>query len=565
MWKSFDRTDALAELDEPTRIKLGSSDPAARAWIDRVYQLYPQTFQNNHVMPLGGSGDDQEFAMFELVPSLSRRGAVEVKWFQAYPLRQGVGSRAMQQLQQLAREDGISLTLFPWDKGQVSQSKLTKFYRGQGFSPTARGSKAMQWTPDQPGVSEGKQPGKLVVDAIQKVLPVAQEIWFHGSRATGKHRRNSDTDILVVVPDDLVGDQYLAVVRILQKLSSIFDNYDIQPTKAGNNIHRIAQEEGQLLWSNKPGVAEGLDEAAENKISFKVQKDKNKFATTLTFNGKTAGVYQYDATTGRSIAEVYPEFKGQGLGKLLVLHAIYTAAQLGLDFQEDESRTAEYDNVLDSLSSNGYIVDDDGYWYVTGTGEQYLNQSLKQGVAESAGIQPSAAGCVIVAADTGRWCLQQRSNTVSDPGVWSTWGGGRELGENLQQCVRRELAEESGYTGSVTLRLVDSSPSYATFMAHVPREFEPQINHECQDWRWSDPDDLPEPLHPGLQRTLMQLMENFADGKNPGRKGLSKRVGIPKKASLSQLQKIASSSTGERRRMAQWQLNMRRGKAKKNK
>ena len=157
MWKSFDRTDALAELDEPTRIKLGSSDSAARAWIDRVYQLYPQTFQNNHVMPLGGSGDDQEFAMFELVPSLSRRGAVEVKWFQAYPLRQGVGSRAMQQLQQLAREDGISLTLFPWDKGQVSQSKLTKFYRGQGFSPTARGSKAMQWTPDQPGVAEGSQ------------------------------------------------------------------------------------------------------------------------------------------------------------------------------------------------------------------------------------------------------------------------------------------------------------------------------------------------------------------------------------------------------------------------
>jgi hypothetical protein len=61
------------------------------------------------------------------------------------------------------------------------------------------------------------------------------------------------------------------------------------------------------------------------------------------------------------------------------------------------------------------------------------------------------------------------------------------------------------------------------------------------------------------------VMENFADGKKPGRKGLSKRVGIPKKTSLSKLQKIASSSTGERRRMAQWQLNMRRGKAKKNK
>jgi hypothetical protein len=58
------------------------------------------------------------------------------------------------------------------------------------------------------------------------------------------------------------------------------------------------------------------------------------------------------------------------------------------------------------------------------------------------------------------------------------------------------------------------------------------------------------------------IIENFADGKKPGRKGLSKRVGIPKKATLTQLGKIAKTSSGERRRMAQWQLNMRRGQKK---
>jgi GNAT superfamily N-acetyltransferase len=130
---------------------------------------------------------------------------------------------------------------------------------------------------------------------------------------------------------------------------------------------------------------ENLTEAADKKISFKVQKGKGKFSTTLTVNNFPAGIYQYDSNTGRSIAEVYPEFKGKGLGKLLVLHAIYTAAKLGLDFQEDESRTAAYDNVLDSLSSNGYIVDDDGYWYVTGDGEQYLKQALN----EASGYIPS--------------------------------------------------------------------------------------------------------------------------------------------------------------------------------
>jgi len=128
-----------------------------------------------------------------------------------------------------------------------------------------------------------------------------------------------------------------------------------------------------------------ISEASDKKISFKIQKGNGKFSTTLTVNNSPAGIYQYDSNTGRSIAEVYPEFKGKGLGKLLVLHAIYTAAQLGLDFQEDESRTSAYDNVLDSLSSNGYIVDDDGYWYVTGEGEQYLKQSLN----EASGYIPS--------------------------------------------------------------------------------------------------------------------------------------------------------------------------------
>lgn len=72
------------------------------------------------------------------------------------------------------------------------------------------------------------------------------------------------------------------------------------------------------------------------------------------------------------------------------------------------------------------------------------------------------------------------------------------------------------------------------------------------------------PKGPESIKTATKLAnENFADGKKPGRKGLSKRVGIPKDATIAQLEKIAKNSTGERRRMAQWQLNMRRGKNKK--
>lgn len=143
-WDKHRGEDAYV-WEENAPIKI-SGNNIAKEWIEKVYAKYPHTMQNNHVM-IWGEGEDQQFAMFELTPSFSKRGAVEVKWFQAYPLRQGVGSRAMRELQALAKEDGITLTLFPWDKGQVSQSKLTKFYKGQGFTPTQKGSKSMFWDP----------------------------------------------------------------------------------------------------------------------------------------------------------------------------------------------------------------------------------------------------------------------------------------------------------------------------------------------------------------------------------------------------------------------------------
>jgi 8-oxo-dGTP pyrophosphatase MutT (NUDIX family)/predicted nucleotidyltransferase len=266
---------------------------------------------------------------------------------------------------------GIAKTMYDYVKtlGYEIHRSYDQTPAGAGFWNKHRGKDERVW--------EDAQPKKQVVSAIQKVLPVAQEIWFHGSRATGKHRRNSDTDILVVVPDDLVGDQYLAVVRILQKLSSLFDNYDIQPTKSGTNIHRIAQEEGQLLWPNHLALAED---------------------------------------------------RGQG-----------------------------------------------------------------------------AAGIVLYAEDTGRYGLQQRSDDINDPGMWAAWGGGREPGETLEQCARRELAEESGYTGPIKLHHLASNPKYTTFIGVVPHEFEPQANDEWKNYCWTEAGDWPSPMHPGVTAALKNI------------------------------------------------------------
>lgn len=64
-----------------------------------------------------------------------------------------------------------------------------------------------------------------------------------------------------------------------------------------------------------------------------------------------------------------------------------------------------------------------------------------------------------------------------------------------------------------------------------------------------------------LNRIKKSVDENFADGKNPEHKGDSKRYGIPKHATLAQLDKIAHEG-GRRGQLAHWQANMRRGRAK---
>jgi hypothetical protein len=57
------------------------------------------------------------------------------------------------------------------------------------------------------------------------------------------------------------------------------------------------------------------------------------------------------------------------------------------------------------------------------------------------------------------------------------------------------------------------------------------------------------------------VSENFADGKNPQDKGDSQRHGIPKGATMAQLEK-AARAPGRKGELAHWQLNMRRGKKK---
>ena len=57
------------------------------------------------------------------------------------------------------------------------------------------------------------------------------------------------------------------------------------------------------------------------------------------------------------------------------------------------------------------------------------------------------------------------------------------------------------------------------------------------------------------------LDENFADGRNPQDKGDSKRYGVPTKASVSTLRKVAKQG-GRKGQLAHWMANMKAGRNK---
>jgi hypothetical protein len=57
------------------------------------------------------------------------------------------------------------------------------------------------------------------------------------------------------------------------------------------------------------------------------------------------------------------------------------------------------------------------------------------------------------------------------------------------------------------------------------------------------------------------ITENFADGRNPQDKGDSKRYGVPTKASVSTLRKVAKQG-GRKGQLAHWMANMKAGRAR---
>ncbi len=62
-----------------------------------------------------------------------------------------------------------------------------------------------------------------------------------------------------------------------------------------------------------------------------------------------------------------------------------------------------------------------------------------------------AAGCVILALNTRKLMISQRGVMGDFPMTWGTTGGCLEPGEGPRRACRREIWEETGYKGPMSL------------------------------------------------------------------------------------------------------------------
>ena len=111
-----------------------------------------------------------------------------------------------------------------------------------------------------------------------------------------------------------------------------------------------------------------------------------------------------------------------------------------------------------------------------------------------------------MARDTDRILFLQRSVHCDEPRTWGMCSGEIDDEELPEETALRELEEETGHDGDVSLvsLLVSRTDGrmFWSYLAIVDEEFVPELNWEHTGHAWVTPGAWPQPLHPGVERML---------------------------------------------------------------
>ena len=109
-----------------------------------------------------------------------------------------------------------------------------------------------------------------------------------------------------------------------------------------------------------------------------------------------------------------------------------------------------------------------------------------------------AAGIMFLTND-GQVLLIRRGMGAGDyPGTWCIPGGHQKHGETLEECARRECAEETGIKYDGKLDVLFDDGQFCYYIARNTEKPAVTLNYESSGYDWSALCDLPSPMHPGL-------------------------------------------------------------------
>ncbi len=123
-------------------------------------------------------------------------------------------------------------------------------------------------------------------------------------------------------------------------------------------------------------------------------------------------------------------------------------------------------------------------------------------------------GVAIVVVQDGKILLGKRKGSFA-AGEWSCPGGHLEFGETVEECMHRELEEETGLKvlsyqlGPWVSTVFDDEKHYITLYALVHAfEGTPQLREpdKCEGWEWFSLDNLPTPLFATVQKIVPTLV-----------------------------------------------------------
>ena len=309
----------------------------------------------------------------------------------------------------------------------------------------------------------------------------------------------------------------------------------------------------------------------------------NEFITELRDR-----MYQYI----RSIVPTWPEYvvqdwlyKGRGKNKNYNVKQHYSGM---------EASQAIRNEIIEMITDAGLSPNTNPWQLVPNmkfTMDMFEPKSKRKLIGRAGGTSDMGMG---IPKDAERHATQaaliQQGGVSKEPAILIKFGNGYELLEGWHRTIQHFAKYPDGYVGPAYVAVAQGKPGVTENMDHsrdgrAVEELKSALLAKRDQLQSATDDQVYDIIDKIMTRIARShsisgqklhdmwvdkyrqipdtwiMNENFADGKGPGRPGDSQRHGIPKHATMAELEK-ASHAKGRKGQLARWQLNMRRGKAK---